>query len=191
MEPTVLIYEPQFSGPRWQRKLLGLTLRERLEKSLYRDGAADVRELCDGSEVMPGPVVLVPSTLVATPKAFKALLGPNAPAHTLLINDAPVTRLDSQDELPPEAIHNPAAWIKTNGPKAIAPEDTMINVVNKQTARKAEKALITALRKPEDGLISRSINRPISLATTRWVARTTITPTQWTVLRRMPHRQCS
>ena len=78
-------------------------------------------------------------------------------------------------------MENTAAWIKSSGPKPAAPADTMVNVIDKVSARRAEKALINALRKPEDGLISRSINRPISLATTRWVARTTITPNQWTV----------
>ncbi len=43
---------------------------------------------------------------------------------------------------------------------------------------RAERALLASLRKPQDGWVSRAMNRRISLAITRVLARTAITPNQ-------------
>jgi phosphatidylglycerophosphate synthase len=44
--------------------------------------------------------------------------------------------------------------------------------------RHAESALLASLQKPQDGWVSRTINRKISLACTRYLARTSLTPNQ-------------
>lgn len=45
-------------------------------------------------------------------------------------------------------------------------------------AASAERALLLSLQKPQDGWVSRSINRKISLACTRHLAKTSLTPNQ-------------
>jgi phosphatidylglycerophosphate synthase len=51
-------------------------------------------------------------------------------------------------------------------------------VTDRISARRAEKYLFRSLRKPEDGWTSRWFNRYISLAISRWLAKTPIRPNQ-------------
>jgi phosphatidylglycerophosphate synthase len=64
------------------------------------------------------------------------------------------------------------------------PADRGINVLvdSPAAARRAEDALFDGLRKRVDGVISRHINRPISMYVTRHLIRTPITPNQMTVI---------
>ncbi|MCU0694371.1 MAG: hypothetical protein MUF54_23535 [Polyangiaceae bacterium] len=54
-------------------------------------------------------------------------------------------------------------------------------VISKSSARSAEKALLRALRKPQDGWTSTYLNRYLSLAATRWLAHTPLRPNQVSV----------
>ncbi len=45
----------------------------------------------------------------------------------------------------------------------------------------AEKALLLSTAKPQDGIIARYVNRPVSRVVTRWLVRLPITPNQWTL----------
>jgi choline kinase/phosphatidylglycerophosphate synthase len=51
-----------------------------------------------------------------------------------------------------------------------------------ETRVEAERRLLQATRKPTDGPVSRWINRPISIATSRWLARAHVTPNMMTTL---------
>ncbi len=57
-----------------------------------------------------------------------------------------------------------------------------IDVVDRASARKAERALFHALRKPQDGWTSRWLNRPISLAISRLLVKTPLRPNQVTAV---------
>jgi len=57
-----------------------------------------------------------------------------------------------------------------------------IDVLDGESARRAERALFRSLRKPQDGWTSRWLNRPISLALSRWLVKTPLTPNQVSVL---------
>lgn len=57
-----------------------------------------------------------------------------------------------------------------------------IDVVDQASARKAERALFHALRKPQDGWTSRWLNRPLSLAISRWLVKTPLLPNQVTAV---------
>ncbi len=57
-----------------------------------------------------------------------------------------------------------------------------IDVVDRASARKAERALFRSLRKPQDGWTSRWLNRPISLAISRWLVKTPLRPNQVTAV---------
>ncbi|MEB2313137.1 MAG: CDP-alcohol phosphatidyltransferase family protein [Sorangiineae bacterium] len=56
-----------------------------------------------------------------------------------------------------------------------------VDVVDEETARDAERLLFRSLRKPQDGWTSRWLNRYLSLALSRWLARTPLTPNQISV----------
>ena len=179
MKPTVLIYEPATGNP--QRKVLGLTLRDRLEKACMRDGAREVLALDESTIGTRGPVVLCPSTLVAERKVLRALLHEKAEPQALLTGGAPVVRLGAQDRMDAELLADPEVWLESRAQDAVAPDGFARTIDDKRAARAAENALLQALRKPVDGLISRTLNRPVSLATSRLLARTPATPNHITI----------
>jgi phosphatidylglycerophosphate synthase len=148
LKTTVLIYEP--TDERYESKLLGLSVLDRLEKSLLRDGAGAVRAIDEIASVT-GPVLIVPSTLVGIKSALKVLLAAATPAHRVEIDGAPIARINRAADVPRGV--DIEAWI----------HDADLD------------------SKPEDGIISRTINRPMSLFTTRILANTPVTPNQWTV----------
>ncbi len=53
---------------------------------------------------------------------------------------------------------------------------------DRRDVRDAERLLFHSLRKPQDGLVARTFNRPLSLPVSRLLARTHLTPNQLTVL---------
>jgi phosphatidylglycerophosphate synthase len=105
-----------------------------------------------------------------------------------------------------QQIHVPASWVlhrrllgavaeadassgKTSRDLATEPFDLStpfgfepIDVVDRASARKAERALFHALRKEQDGWTSRWLNRPISLAISRWLVKTPLLPNQVTAV---------
>jgi phosphatidylglycerophosphate synthase len=56
-----------------------------------------------------------------------------------------------------------------------------IRVTDRNSRRKAARALLDSLRKPIDGVVSRYINRPSSLAITRFLVRTPLRPNHLTI----------
>jgi phosphatidylglycerophosphate synthase len=127
-----------------------------------------------------GKVLLVPSTLVGNSQALKALLSGQGTAK-FDIGGAPVLRLESMHAVGVRALGDIENWIHES-PFLVAKVDgELINVTDKPSANRAIAFLLRSLRKAEDGLVSRSLNRPISLLTTRLLAATPITPNQWTV----------
>ena len=56
------------------------------------------------------------------------------------------------------------------------------DVDTEETLREAEKRLLASLRKPADGLVSRHLNRSLSLAITRVLCRTPLRPNHATLL---------
>ncbi len=56
-----------------------------------------------------------------------------------------------------------------------------IDVTDDDSAERAEQALFTALRKPQDGWTSRWLNRYISLSISRWLVKTPLQPNQVSV----------
>ncbi|MCA9595463.1 MAG: CDP-alcohol phosphatidyltransferase family protein [Myxococcales bacterium] len=53
-----------------------------------------------------------------------------------------------------------------------------VDVVDRATARRAERALFRSLRKPQDGWTSRWLNRYISLSISRWLVKLPLRPNQ-------------
>ncbi len=57
-----------------------------------------------------------------------------------------------------------------------------VEVTDENSRRRAERLLFASLRKPQDGLIARSINRHLSLPVSRILSYTSLTPNQLSVL---------
>lgn len=66
-------------------------------------------------------------------------------------------------------------------PERVSLPGVVQRVVTAADARQAEDALLESLRKPQDGVISRNLNRYISLAVTRRLARLGLRPNQVSV----------
>ncbi len=62
------------------------------------------------------------------------------------------------------------------------PDEFLLAVPDAAAARQAEDLLFGALLKATDGIVSRAINRKISLAITRMLIRTALTPNQMTLI---------
>jgi len=176
MKPTVILIQSDQS----ERKLLGMSLIERLRKSCFRDGANDVLFWDEASEVS-GPVVIMPAHLVGTPNALRPLLSESANDQRRNVGDGVVARVGQWNPAVATSVEAVHAWVDQQNLPAAEDVGFLHTVSNKSESRGAERALIQSLRKSVDGLISRTLNRPLSLMTTRLLARTPITPNQWTI----------
>jgi phosphatidylglycerophosphate synthase len=170
MKRWVLVLEPPNGAA--DRRVGGLTLALRLALDAQAGGASGV---------------------VTTRGVARALL------------DDPRLRLPVLDEAPTDAatVHVPASFVvhrqlfKTLANAGIAGKRDLarepfpldlpwsfepIDVVDDASARRAERALFRALRKPQDGWTSRWLNRYVSLAISRWLVKTPLRPNQVSVL---------
>lgn len=92
------------------------------------------------------------------------------------------------DELEHAASHQEGRCTHSDGMRALAEKDLLIahdvgadrweDVDNQAARQAATKILLESLRKPSDGLMSRLIERRFSLAITRHLANTPLTPNQ-------------
>ncbi|MBI5518272.1 MAG: CDP-alcohol phosphatidyltransferase family protein [Deltaproteobacteria bacterium] len=100
--------------------------------------------------------LVVDQDLVLDTTAARGLL---AVPGVFLLEGAPAAERSpfTAEECP--AIPGVAAWARTPGEAALA-----------------EERLLAALRKPQDGVVSRRLNRTLSLAVTRYLCRTRLTP---------------
>ncbi len=71
--------------------------------------------------------------------------------------------------------------VETSAPSPAPYGFSPIPVVDGGSARRAERALFRALRKPQDGWTSRWLNRYISLTISRWLVHTPLRPNQVSV----------
>ncbi|MCA9524610.1 MAG: CDP-alcohol phosphatidyltransferase family protein [Myxococcales bacterium] len=177
------------SEARIDRPLLGLTIGERLLLSL---SYSNIRRI---AFVGPGPrpsceratfetievdqlrseraVLVVPSDLVLDRKAFGE---PRATPPEL-----PLAWVDPSTAA--SIIDAPEAWLSERASDpGRSGEGFAIRVHDSQTARAAERALLGSLRKPIDGVVSRNLNRHVSLFTTRFLVKLGLSPNVFTVL---------
>ncbi len=82
------------------------------------------------------------------------------------------------------AVHRASLWegapLDDAGDGALDPASfpLMMRVRDDASATRAEERLLDGLRKPQDGIVSRAINRHLSLRVTRVLARTALRPNQ-------------
>jgi phosphatidylglycerophosphate synthase len=77
---------------------------------------------------------------------------------------------------------DPEGFLDLLSPGRVVDEQTFaVRVTDRRSARQATSRLMANLRKSVDGVIARYLNRPISVAVSRLLVRTGITPNQLTV----------
>jgi len=192
-QPTtaIIICPPGAPAATVARPLAGLTVGERLLLSLsYADvenavlvgpGArpsSDRAEIAlletDGSEIDPeARYVVLPADLVFDRRLLAEL--------DAIPVDLPIRVVDAAGAH--EILSSPEAWLGRLGDGR--PEGDgrgyALRVVDRQTARAAEKLLLASLKKPVDGFVSRHLNRRISLFLSRFLVRTGASPNAVTV----------
>lgn len=176
-------------GADLSRKLLGLTIGERLLLSLTFSGVRRIafvgegpRPASDRAEFesittadiqQDDAVLVVPSDLVFDRKAF----GEPAPAP----KEAPIAWVGGG--VLREILDAPEKWLASKVRGVNRPgEGFAVRVADDVSAKSAERALLLSLRKPIDGFVSRHLNRHVSLFTTRYLVRLGLSPNVFTVI---------
>jgi phosphatidylglycerophosphate synthase len=159
--------------------LLGLTLEERLTRAARKAGFQWVRRGGEALDVPSGPVrlVLVPADVVPQVSWLKALLAlPAASERPLRAGAALVV----DTERPAELAASPDVLAR----EATAVEDPPGSFVLRSRADlpAAERWLLSSLIKAEEGFMSRHVERKVSLAITRLLVRTSMTPNAMTLV---------
>jgi phosphatidylglycerophosphate synthase len=165
----VLVFTPPSGAP--VRRVGGLALALRLALDAQRAGASAI--VCGSACGVPRHVLAdarlkIPVVDAPPSGAVEVRAGGSFLAHRDTLRELAKTGADVAltSETPAPAV-----------PYAFAP----IDVVDADAARRAERLLFESLRKPQDGWTSRLLNRRISLAISRWLVQTRLTPNQVSV----------
>jgi phosphatidylglycerophosphate synthase len=161
---TLVLDEPVADGA---RVVAGLPVALRLALDAQRAGAVSVVASPALEPVLRDDRLRVPTVKEAP--AEHAVV--RVPAHLVVHRDA---FRSAADLCPGEARTLAECDAPSGGPWGFAP----IVVDGHAAARVAERALLRSLRKPQDGWTSRWLNRYLSLAITRWLVRTPLSPNQ-------------
>lgn len=143
----------------------------RLALDAQRAGASAV--VCPPSEDVPRHVLADPRLKLPVVDAPPAGVVAVRVSASLLCHRDIFAALGDADDI----VLAPETAPKPSTPYAFDPVD----VVDVQSARRAEKLLFQSLRKPQDGWTSRRLNRHISLALSRLLVKTQLKPNQVSV----------
>lgn len=146
---------------------LALDAQRASASSVVLEGASDAERA-----TLADPRLKIPVLTEAPADAIRVLVPAHWVLHRQTFASLGIESLEPSSVLTLEATHAPEAF------RAFAP----IAVVDRASARRAERLLFAALRKPEDGWTSRYLNRYISLFFSRWLAKTPILPNQLSVV---------
>jgi phosphatidylglycerophosphate synthase len=171
--------------------VLGLSLRRRIEKAAERAGFGRILSAAEApapGSFLPGRVVLLPGSVVPTIPWLRSLREmPLEPErfHTdgefaALIeaaDPAAVLRdLGPEDRL--ERLLRSRPFVPLSKPSG---EESRFAISGPADLPKLEKWLLASLVKQEDGFLARHVNRRISLAISRRLAATRVTPNGMTI----------
>jgi len=172
-----------------EHRLLGLTVDDRLLRTLERAGVQRIVFLGDG----PRPVSAGSSiTFVDRPAtdadtflllAADTVLDPRfVDEEATIPAELPLRRLPSS-EWDAAAAEGGEHWLARLGAgEARAGKGYALRVTDDVSARAAERALMLSLYKDQDGVISRHLNRKISTFISRRLARTSVRPNHVTAV---------
>ena len=167
------------------RKLLGLTLDGRAQKMLAFAGlAAASAPRGDGALVLyPGELVgpmgfgaQVRDAASAATDEVVALRFGDAPRPVLVLGPTARTRLAAGGA---EAAYREAEALVS---RTIERSGPAVAAVDRATRKAAKDMLLASLRKGIDGLVSRTLNRPVSIRMSSVLAYTPLTPNMLSVL---------
>jgi phosphatidylglycerophosphate synthase len=171
------------------RRLLGLGLEERGTKMLAAAGLQPA-----GAPVGEGPLVLYPGERVgpgALGKEIAAIVptdgevvavsgGPAGPdGRPVLVVGGDLRRALLAGAGSTEDAYQRAAAV-AGAPRSL--NALTDSVTDRASKARAKTMLLRALRKPIDGLVSRTLNRPVSIAISSLVVETPLTPNQMSVI---------
>ena len=183
---AAIILCPSDADP--HRRLLGLTLGERVLLALSHSGVTQVCFVGDG----PRPSCDRAPLQVVKPAELDLSL-----TYAVLASDTVFDRsLLSESALPDDIAMTyctgaqvtallddaTAATSALGAGQAQSGRGFALRVDSSATARKAQRALLLSLRKPIDGFISTHLNRHISLFCTRFLVKTGLPPNFFTVI---------
>lgn len=171
-------------GADLSRKLLGLTLGERVLLSLQYSGFGRVAFVGDGPKpvseratieivdvaTIEGDAFCLASDLVFDRKFYAATK--EAPDDVL----APVAWMTAAE------LGDGSGWLAKRDAARTEGEGFAQRVRDNNEASVAKRALLRSLRKPIDGFISRHLNRYVSLAVTRQLVKLGLRPNVFTVI---------
>lgn len=167
-----------------RRKLLGLGLDERAGKMLAFAGMAAAQvPTGDGALVLyPGELVgpmgfgaQLRDATVATDEVVALRFG-DAPRPVLVLGPTARTRLAAGGA---EAAYREAEALVSRTVERCGPA---VAVVDRATRKAAKDMLLVSLRKNIDGLVSRTLNRPVSIRMSSVLAYTPLTPNMLSIL---------
>jgi len=172
-------------------RLAGLTVGERVLLALSFEGVERVAFLGPGPQPASDRArIEVFQALVAPPEDlgedFLVLTADLVFDRTMLRagdapdGDLPMRRLDASAWR--AVVADPDGWIELlHVGRATSGRRFGIRVLDRESARAAERALLLSLRKPIDGFVSRHLNRYISLFVSKHLVRTGVRPNAVTV----------
>lgn len=187
--PADFIVLPKLQGePKsvTEKPLLGLTLEERARLMLLASGLRPAQGLCGNKDLILYPAELVGPTklgyeIAGTRTAegeVVALLPQDGGRPVLRVSKAVRSAIFQGVESVDQAYEKARAVVSRREPlRTIA-----VAVRNKESRKNARAVLLGSLRKSVDGLISRTINRPISIAVSSLLVHTPVTPNMMTVV---------
>ncbi len=169
------------------RRLLGLTIGERTLLALAHSGVRKVAVAGPGPRPACARAELTEVSVEAALAGSEALLvAADAVFDRGLIKAAtapaglPLARLPQAEAA--AAVADPQAWLAGLGPGRDELPGYALRVTDRPSAARARRALQRSLRKPIDGLVSRHLNRYISIFLSGLLVRLPIRPNQLTVL---------
>ncbi len=174
-------------SPKGDTILLGLPLARRTALAAARAGFDRVYVLGAEtvSELPPGRIVLLPDRVAASTEWLRSLR--EAPAEPgrlyrfgagALVETLEPVPLSRQSSLSSVVSQWAAAFPASSSAAAVSPP---LEVTTPAELAEAETRLLKGLVKKQDGILTRLISRKISLAATRVLARTPVTPNAMTL----------
>lgn len=180
---TALIVCPVGGSP--GRRLLGLSIGERLLLALQAAGITSVTFVGRGEQPVSARTSLVRVWPDAWPPDDVLVVAADAVFDRGLVGsgaggDLPIA-LTSADEARMIA-RAPEAWLDTHAGACDTNPGFALRVIDGASARRAKRALLRSLRKPIDGIVSRYLNRYVSIFLSSWLVRLPVRPNHLTLV---------
>ena len=188
----ILILVPRGEAPAGDPVILGLGLGERARLAARRAGYAGTIDRAATGATLPSDnrqLVIAARDILAEVNWLKAAAATANPQWAARGDRVILVPAGQSASLQETLSANPAMGRLTEvltgrlGPPAAMPPDVDPMVVASEADRRpAERRLLRALVKDTDGFMARYFDRPISLAVSRRLAATSITPNQMTLI---------